>query len=153
MKPQGLQSSPSKKQGTSSTCDARSPENLAWDRTGPKPTDAYLAGYLDADGCVRFSTGSPRVEITSVFPWILEEYQMKWGGSLRTLTSPNERQLWRWTACGDKAEKCLIDLLPFLYVKKAQAQLILQARRVEPGPYRDSLIGQVKALKHRDYHA
>jgi hypothetical protein len=46
----------------------------------------------------------------------------------------------------------MLDLLPHLYVKKAQAHLILQARRVEPGPFRESLLAQVKTLKHGDYH-
>jgi hypothetical protein len=129
-----------------------SPEKPALEGTGLKPTNAYLAGYLDADGCIRFYGGTPRIEIAGVFPWILEEYAMRWGGSVRPMRSSHSRPIWRWSICGDKAERCLLDLMPDLYVKKAQGQLVLQARRIEPGPYRDSVIAQVKALKHRDYH-
>jgi hypothetical protein len=122
------------------------------EQTGQKPTNDYLAGYLDADGCVRFSSGTPRVEISSVFPWILEEYIMRWGGSIRKMTGKNSRPVWRWIVSGDKAERCLLALLPYLYVKKAQSQLVLQARRIKPGPYREAVVAQLKALKHQEYH-
>lgn len=118
---------------------------------GLKPTNAYLAGYLDADGCVRFSGGTPRVEIKSVFPWVLTEFTLRWGGSVRLSSQPTERNLWRWSISGNNAESCILDLIPDLYVKKEQAHIVLQARRVHPGPYRDSLIEQLKALKHRNY--
>jgi hypothetical protein len=122
------------------------------ERIGQKPTNDYLAGYLDADGCVRFSSGTPRVEISSVFPWILEEYILRWGGSIRKMASKHSRPVWRWIVSGDKAERCLLALLPYLYVKKAQSQLVLQARRIKPGPYREAVIAQLKALKHQEYH-
>lgn len=119
--------------------------------TGLKPTNAYFAGYLDADGCVRFSRGTPRVEIKSVFPWILTEFSLNWGGAVRLCSQPPDRNLWRWGVCGDSAEKCLIDLVSDLYVKQEQAHIVLQARRVRPGPYRDGLVEQLKALKHRNF--
>lgn len=107
-----------------------------------------MAGYFDADGYVRFNN-SVRMEIKSVFPWILSEFQARFGGTVRQVKST--RNTWAWSASGSNAERALLALIPFLYVKKEQALLCLKARRLRPGPERQSLLGQLKALRHCNY--
>ncbi len=119
---------------------------------GQTPTDAYYAGYIDADGCIRFSAGSPRIEVKSVFPWVLEQIRLRFGGSVLTITLPDDRPTYRWAVSGDKAIQALMALRAFLIVKRTQADLVLEARAHSPGPARDGIVAQISALKHHGYH-
>lgn len=85
-----------------------------------------------------------------MFPWILEELQLRFGGSIRP-DGNNDRRTWRWSVSGNSAECALIELGPHLYVKKTQARLVLEARRSSPGPERQAKVAEMKALKHHDY--
>lgn len=128
-----------------------SPEKPRSERTGLTPTDAYFAGYIDADGCVRFSSGTPRIEVKSVFPWVLHQLQDRFGGSVTKINEEGERSFYRWAISGQRAQMALIQLEPHLIVKRAQAALVIQACRMEPGAYRDGVVAQISALKHHDY--
>lgn len=108
-----------------------------------------MAGYMDADGYIRYAGGSPRLELVSIFPWILDEFQARFGGSIRELAG--ERRTWRWDLSGSSAAAALVALQPHLYVKKTQARLVLEAREMPPGPERNCRIGEIRALKHCNY--
>lgn len=120
------------------------------DRTGPKRTDSYWAGFVDADGCIRFSKGTPRIEVKSVFPYVLLEICERFGGRVRRIAN-EERPTYVWQVTGTNAYNALIALEPHMVVKKAQATLILDACMVDPGGYREGLEGQIAALKHHHY--
>lgn len=108
----------------------------------------YFAGYVDADGYIRFN-GSVRMEVKSVFPWILEEFVARFGGTVSPVKS--DRNTWRWDLSGPRAEQALHALHPYLYVKKTQARLALEARDAGPGPAREAKVAEIGALKHCNY--
>ena len=119
---------------------------------GQRLTDeklSYLAGYMDADGCVMFSA-TPRVAVTSIFAPVLELFREAFGGSIRKLKGDN-RAVWQWEASGNRAMRCLVRLVPFMFEKQAQARIAMEARGTKPGPHRDGLVAQLAALKRVDY--
>lgn len=118
----------------------------------PTPTDPYLAGYIDADGCVRFANGSPVIEVTSVFPFILHALEIRFGGSCREMKAQGEnRPVFRWSVYGVGALDALLQLRPYMIEKGPQVDLIFLARETKPGPLRDGYLAQMKALKHYNY--
>lgn len=119
------------------------------------PTDlgslAYLAGYVDADGCVRFSGGTPRIEVGGVYPAVLEMLQRMFGGPLNSIANVDERFYYRWEMSGRGAKHAMQTLRPWLQVKGGQVDLILRADELPPGPERRGLEEQISALKHWGY--
>lgn len=88
-----------------------------------------MAGYIDGEGSVRWSHG-PCLEITNTHRESLEEIQTYLGGKIHN-TNPNNknskhRPCYRLTIHGESAEKVLFDLLPWLIIKKQQAEAVLQ---------------------------
>lgn len=134
-------------------CDAPSPARPRSARTGRTLTDAYFAGYLDADGCVRFSDGTPRIEVAGVFPWVLDEFADRYGGTVSRTSGEGERPFYRWRLSGWNAALALQSMGPHLIVKRVQAELVLRAYALPPGPERDGIAAQIKALKHHGYEA
>jgi hypothetical protein len=111
-----------------------------------------MAGYLDADGCVRWS-GTARVEITSVFPWSLWRFRRHFGGRVaKRRPKPNStRPVYRWSLSGDQARACLRTLREFMHEKRIQADLVLRICETPPGPARQGMVAQLGALKHAHY--
>lgn len=121
---------------------------------GQRPTEtklAYLAGYLDADGCIQYSGGTPRVTVVSVFTGVLEEFRYYFGGTIGSC-SAKDRPVWRWFVSGEKAMTTIQVLLPHLFEKRAQADLVIHIRETRPGPFRDGLVSQLKGLKNYHYY-
>ncbi len=111
-------------------------------------TLAYLAGAMDSDGCisVKRSTYAMRVrgdastpvfservmfkQVTPEIPTMLKEL---FGGSLR-VDGPSisgGRNLYSWQATDLRAAECLRALLPYLRVKRAQAENCLALRKLK----------------------
>lgn len=106
---------------------------------------AYLAGAMDSDGyfTIKRSTYHRRVrgdaknavyseklglhQTTPDIPHLLKEC---FGGSLymATAASENRKPMWRYTATDKGAAMACKMLLPYLMVKKRQAQLLLELR-------------------------
>lgn len=93
---------------------------------------AYCAGILDADGCVTYKKGSGLgptfvVAVKMAEPgavrWLAEHY----GLSVTKLTDPrpNHRMCYRVSIGGGKANSFLKEVLPYLKVKAAQANAVL----------------------------
>lgn len=111
-------------------------------------TLAYLAGAMDSDGCisVKRSTYAMRVrgdattpvfservmfkQVTPEIPTLLKEL---FGGSLRVdnPSSPGGRRLYSWQATDLRAAECLRSLLPYLRVKRDQAENCLSLRKLK----------------------
>lgn len=104
----------------------------------------YLAGFFDGEGCIttrgyertereKRPTIRPAVVVTNTNLAVLSEFKRRWNGQIYTRKAlPNHQTCYSWDL-GRFAltEKFLLDLLPFLVVKRAQAELMLQlcARR------------------------
>lgn len=92
----------------------------------------YAAGFFDGEGCIRVTlqgnnnAAGIHVFITNTCKQILEEFQRKYGGSLRLRSQETEKHkdCYQWRISNKReAKKFLIDILPFLYEKKPQVLL------------------------------
>lgn len=102
---------------------------------------AYCAGVVDSDGTIQIrrvvsGTRQPnfmeRVSVRQVTPEAIELFQSLFGGA-RGLqgppsTCPQGRTLHRWEIIGPKAALCLAALLPYLRVKRQQAESCIRMR-------------------------
>ena len=87
-----------------------------------------------------------------MFPWLFSSIAEYWGGYYYMSEVVGERNYFRWGVSGAKAVRMLEDILPFLWVKKAQAELVLKVRIMVPGHERDSYEAQISALKAVDWN-
>lgn len=104
-----------------------------------KDTDlAYIAGFIDADGCIGLNTSRntatvhgmahyPRISGFSIDRHALEFVQSVLGGRITDSQGPGQRRIhYRWAVNGIDAIECAKVLIPFLRIKKAQAQLLVE---------------------------
>jgi hypothetical protein len=109
---------------------------------------AYLAGVIDSDGTigikrstyamrVRGDAGSPmyseRIHIRQVERAALDLFAATFGGSVTTAraSTPNGRPLFVWGQTDRKAARALDALLPYLRIKRTQAENCLALRAVK----------------------
>jgi hypothetical protein len=111
---------------------------------------AYLAGFFDGDGCVNIATHripgsiSPIYYMQVIFSQatreVLDRIQTLLGYGkvykLREAKGKATRPLFAYIVNGKQAERTLCLMLPYLYIKKEQAEVALQFRdtmRGRPG--------------------
>lgn len=105
-----------------------------------EPTDlAYLAGFFDGEGCI--TTGIQRqggrgyylirATVTQNSLPVLEAYEAEFGG--RILDPSPGKSAFVWQITGDQMAHFLQTLLPYLRLKKEQAELALAFPRAERG--------------------
>lgn len=109
-------------------------------RNGQSPSVEYLAGFIDAEGCLRltkvlFAGWNPqygaRVQVSNTNRTVLEDLQHSFGGIItnhprRALGWKDEYQL-LWT--GRKVEPLLRVAGPYLRIKQRQARIVLRFLR------------------------
>lgn len=97
---------------------------------------AYLAGIIDGEGCLslnrsarnRFTT---QLYIGSTDPRLVHWLYPRFGGTVALRPSPlplRHKPLWRWLIGGADLEALLTATLPYLVIKREQANLILEFR-------------------------
>ena len=108
-------------------------------------TLAYLAGVLDSDGTIGVKrntysvrvvgdsaqpTYSERIHIRQVERAALEVFAATFGGNIGITdpTAKRGRPLWNWGQTDRKAATTLVALLPYLRIKRAQAENCLILR-------------------------
>lgn len=105
---------------------------------------AYCAGVIDSDGTigVRKSTYTQRrwgwggliygirVSVRQVTPEAIDLLHSTFGGChcLCRPSAPNGRPLWNWSVTHRKAHAFLVFVLPYLRIKKAQAENAIALR-------------------------
>lgn len=111
----------------------------------PDRSIEYLAGFLDADGCITIVATRPRtlqrgwtlspshrlrVIVVGVDPRPLIAFQRRWGGRVyrQPGAKPHHKVEWSWHLELRKGEP-LQDMLPFLLVKQTEARLGLRFLR------------------------
>ena len=131
-------------------CDVEMPSELA----------AYLAGAMDADGSIgvrrstyamrvrgdaRQPTFSERICFKQVTPEVPELLKATFGGSLmiQSPSATNGRPLYYWEATDAVAARALGLMLPYLRIKRAQAENCLALRQSKERPRSETHI-------HRD---
>lgn len=98
---------------------------------------AYLAGIFDGEGCVQLNLwkNSVRVkaEITNtsrtLIDWILATTKV--GAVSTRKASGNRRICYRWCVSCNQAIELLIQIRPWLLIKSAQVDLILEWHKLE----------------------
>lgn len=138
---------------------------------GRKHDFAWMAGFIDADGCVRVSKKLNKrvrhekfvyevdVNATNCNMESLEKCkQIAGGGSIFMCEAPKKathRQRFRWQATGPICKDLLKHLIPYMTVKRAQAILCREAQtlmtrgKANPNHERLEVLRlEVKRLKH-----
>lgn len=95
---------------------------------------AYIAGFMDGEGCIMAFTHPqskgiyPRVVLTQRNPAPLKAIHAKCGGYLHQ----DHRGIWRLRWDARKAEELLKEVVPYLILKRRQAELALLLFEMEP---------------------
>ena len=127
-------------------------------------TLAYLAGYLDGEGCFWATpTGKIGVTIANTHKPSIDWLHATFAGSVtraRAPRNPNHRPCYGWQVAGRDADRLCKAVLPYLREKMEQAGLLiaiqqttglpLQGRKVHPDvkAERTRLLTLLKDTKH-----
>lgn len=88
---------------------------------------AYVAGFLDGEGYIGINKTTLQVKVTQCRKEVLDQLKDTFGGSIsphawNMLRGPNNRMAWEWSCTNQKACELLEACLPFLIVKKKEAE-------------------------------
>src|SRR5262249_15710023 len=96
----------------------------------------YMAGIVDCEGCFCLhNAGTHRfasqLHVGNTSPQLMEWLRSNFGGSVSAerRSNPRHKPVFRWYAAADDLDAMLVALLPYLVVKRAQAELFLAYRR------------------------
>jgi len=132
---------------------------------------AWAAGFFDGEGCIHIGrvfrgvrpVYVPMITVSQVAREPLDELQRLFAGGIYNASSgrPNSKPLLAWKAAGGDAERAVREMIPYLLVKRAQAEVFLAFREritqtvgrgglseIEVAA-RDSLRDQMAALNYR----
>lgn len=108
-----------------------------------KKTDlAYFAGLFDGEGCISidkdykgkvYLTLSCRVAMTNL--WVLQALKFAFGGSVRSVKKQKNhwKQAWIWRVSAQLALSFLEQILPYLKLKKPEAEIAIKFARAKMG--------------------
>ena len=138
---------------------------------------AYLAGYIDADGCISLTKDSCKANSVScslsissinrlVLIWIYgltghgKVTEVKYYDAQKDWNRRHHRQQWQWRTSNNGMRYVLPHVFPYLKVKKRQARLVMEyldmARRRRGYKITDDdrkrkkeIIAEMKVINHR----
>jgi hypothetical protein len=97
---------------------------------------AYTAGFFDGEGCISITKRKTKtingysyqlfVSVWSTDEWVIQWLKMQYGGS--TLCRPangNKKPIYKWCLASNKACPFLSQILPYLNLKRPQAEMAL----------------------------
>ena len=92
---------------------------------------AFVAGFLEADGCISVSYNSKSARWIQVHvllvqkePYVVEVLRQQYGGSV-DIVRRGERQYYRWDAASKNALEVLKDIQPYSFDKAEQVDLAI----------------------------
>ncbi|MFA5377841.1 MAG: LAGLIDADG family homing endonuclease [Dehalococcoidia bacterium] len=107
----------------------------------------YTAGIIDGEGSIMINRSygptykrgfSYRLEVTvtNTNEWLVNWLKMNYGGSihLRKSRKPQEKDCYAWSLWSRAARRFLEFILPYLILKKAQAEIAIQFQGNKPPP-------------------
>lgn len=109
---------------------------------GRNTLNAYAAGLLDGEGCVRWNH-SPSIEVSNKHQGALRLLQEKWGGSIRDKGD----KVFVWTVHGKRALKYLSNVAKYSVIKYPQIVALFRAVATR-GTVRQQHIDTLKRLKN-----
>ena len=101
---------------------------------------AYFAGLFDGEGCVNVSEVKPRpgkysptfqtlAQVSMTDRKSLDLLLSSFGGNVRLVTKKGSRPIWVWRVYHKAAKRFLEAILPYLIVKKPQAELLIELEK------------------------
>jgi hypothetical protein len=112
--------------------------NVPWNLGRKIAINSYYAGLIDGEGMITTYRNGLNEKYRSVLvaislckgSEILWEGQKIWGGKVHKRTSRglNHSDITEWRLYSNQAGKFLKDILPFLKIKKEQAEIVLRLR-------------------------
>jgi hypothetical protein len=109
---------------------------------------AYVAGIVDGEGSISIinhrrkathkHTWELVMAVSNTQLWLIEFLHSQFGGWMDSRTHyGNRKKSWRWTMCANKASEFLELVLPYLQLKRQNAELAIafQKRRGQPGKH------------------
>jgi intein/homing endonuclease len=107
-------------------------------------TLAYFAGLFDGEGCINVAEVKPRpgrrspsfqtvAQVSMTDRRSLDLLLDSFGGSIRRTNKVGARPIWVWRVYHKAAKLFLEDILPYLVVKKLQAELLIELENGVPG--------------------
>lgn len=110
---------------------------------------AWVAGLMDGEGCITFICNprtkrphAPNVSITNTHRGCLKLIDSAWSGG-KTFSRQDvkgRKRCWRLQFTGwENIERFLSDILPYLVIKRQQAEILLRIRNVR----RDRGLGRI----------
>lgn len=85
---------------------------------------AYAAGIIDGEGCITGNRSGLRVVVSTTTVEMVEWLEERFGGAICTMRKqPPRRDQWQWSIYGRNASRFLDTILPYLVVKRDQAEL------------------------------
>lgn len=99
---------------------------------------AYTAGIIDGEGCISICQHKNKtkrgfsyaltVSVWSTDEWLVQWLKMHYGGSVvprKFEIQAKRRTIWKWSVYANKAKDFLQLILPYLYLKRPQAELAI----------------------------
>lgn len=97
---------------------------------------AYMAGAMDADGCFRMSkitirgstTYSEVMTLGQIYPTVPNILKAAFGGHIQVRRHKKWKTMYYWVAQTKIAASAAKTLLPYLHLKKRQAEILCELR-------------------------
>lgn len=100
---------------------------------------AYVAGIIDGEGTICISRRKKGnkiwnhtlfVQVSNTQEWLIEFLKLQFGGNTDYRKAhDNARESWRWTAHTREASSFLRLILPYLQLKRPQAELAIEFQK------------------------
>ena len=102
---------------------------------------AYTAGIIDGEGCIRINKRHSNrcrvgfelqlnVRVRNTNEWLIRWLQFQFGGSIRSdKQKGNRKDAWEWCLGTRQALEFLKQILPYLQIKRPQAELAVEFQR------------------------
>lgn len=97
---------------------------------------AWAAGIIDGEGCIFFNkqknSFTLRVEVVQLDPRMPRKLEELFGGNVKFKAKrpqPHWRPIYVWYVCAQRAANVLMEILPWLIVKREQAELAILSRQ------------------------
>ena len=118
-----------------------------------KITAAYIAGFVDGEGCIciykrkrryknqGFENYTCSIKIANTDKRIMDWFKNSFGGNLykRVYDSTNQKNAYCWELVADIGMQFVQKIVPYLKVKRKQAELLLEFRKTFNGGSYDYL--------------
>ena len=116
---------------------------------------AYVAGIVDGEGCIMIHSNCVRVSVKNTNEWLVRFLKMNFGGCLvyqkHSGGNLNSKPIWAWQMDAKKACEFLQLILPYLQLKRPQAELALSFQKRRTGKWRKKGLPQeIKMLDDID---